>query len=112
MTASFQINNYSYFTPLLVAVQNKHLNLVTFIMEQMRIGHRMALCLEPMAGEENFMDDVHEDYQVYSVLCACANRDEPMIKYLWEHFGAYLWTDRHFEPVMRYLIEAEWVEGI
>ena len=49
---------------------------------------------------------------MYSVLCACANRDEQMVRYLWETFGQYLWTDRHFEPVMRYLIESEWADGI
>ncbi len=35
-----------------------------------------------------------------------------MVRYLWETFGQYLWTDRHFEPVMRYLIESEWSDGI
>ena len=24
----------------------------------------------------------------------------------------YLWTERHFERVMRYLIESEWTDGI
>lgn len=35
-----------------------------------------------------------------------------MLKYLWDIHGSYLWTESHFEPVMRYLIEAEWVVGI
>jgi hypothetical protein len=35
-----------------------------------------------------------------------------MLRYLWEAFGSYLWTDRHFEPVMRYLIESGWSDGI
>lgn len=80
-------------------------------MEKMKIGLRQALCLEPVDGEETFMD-INEDYQAYSVLCACSNKDEPMLRYLWQTFGTYLWTDRHFEPVMRYLVEAEWVDGI
>ncbi len=40
LTPSFTINNYSYFTPLLVAIQNKHLVIVTFIMEKMKISLR------------------------------------------------------------------------
>ena len=35
-----------------------------------------------------------------------------MLRYLWETFGTYIWTDRHFECVMRYLIESEWCDGI
>lgn len=35
-----------------------------------------------------------------------------MLRYLWKTFGSYLWTDRHFESVMRYLIESEWGDGI
>ena len=35
-----------------------------------------------------------------------------MLRYLWDVHGSYLWTDRHFEPVMRYIIESEWVDGI
>jgi len=96
----------------LVAVTNKHLAVVSFIMEKMKIGLRQALCLEPVDDEENFMNDVNEDYQVYAVLVACFNKDEPMLRYLWESKGDYLWTDRHFEPVMRYLIESGWCDGI
>lgn len=35
-----------------------------------------------------------------------------MLRYLWDTHGTYLWTERHFEPVMRYLIESEWLDGI
>lgn len=35
-----------------------------------------------------------------------------MLRYLWNDHGTYLWTERHFEPVMRYLIESEWLDGI
>jgi hypothetical protein len=35
-----------------------------------------------------------------------------MLRYLWEGHGSYLWTERHFEPVMRQLIESGWTEGI
>lgn len=63
--------------------------------------------------DENFMGlDVNEEYQAYSLLCACANRDEQMLRFLWSDHGTYLWTERHFEPVMRYLIESEWLDGI
>ena len=58
------------------------------------------------------MSDANEDYQVYSVLCACSNKDEPMLRELWEVFGQYLWTDRHFEPVMRFIIESGWCDGM
>lgn len=35
-----------------------------------------------------------------------------MLRYLWDTHGTYLWTERHFEPVIRYLIESEWLDGI
>lgn len=35
-----------------------------------------------------------------------------MLRYLWEQYGTYLWTDRHFEPLMRYLLESNWQDGI
>lgn len=56
--------------------------------------------------------DINEEYQAYALLAACANKDETMLRYLWDTHGSFLWTERHFEPVMRYLIEAEWLDGI
>lgn len=35
-----------------------------------------------------------------------------MLRFLWTDHGSHLWTERHFEPVMRYLIESEWLDGI
>jgi len=35
-----------------------------------------------------------------------------MLRYLWDTHGSHLWTERHFEPVMRYLTESEWCDGI
>lgn len=75
-------------------------------MEKMKIGLRQSLCLHPTDNEENFMTDVNEEWQAYSLLCACSNRNEPILRYLWETFGTYIWTDRHFEPVVRFLIES------
>jgi hypothetical protein len=40
LTPSFAVNRYSYFTPLLWAIQNKHQTLASFIMEKMKIGLR------------------------------------------------------------------------
>jgi hypothetical protein len=35
-----------------------------------------------------------------------------MLRYLWQCLGGYLWTERHFEPLMRLLIETQWVQGL
>lgn len=35
-----------------------------------------------------------------------------MLKYLWQCLGKYLWSERHFEPLMRALIETQWADGI
>lgn len=35
-----------------------------------------------------------------------------MLRYLWDTHGSHLWTERHFEPVMRYLVESDWCDGI
>lgn len=113
LTPSFAVNRYCSFTPLLWAIQYRHLTITSFIMEKMKIGLRQALCLQTVDTEEAFMDlDVNEEYQAYSLLVASANKDETMLRYLWDTHGSYLWTERHFEPLMRYLIESEWLDGI
>lgn len=82
-------------------------------MEKMKVGLRQALCLQPNVDEESFNgQDISEDYQAYSLLAACANKDEKMLRYLWDTHGSYLWTERHLEVVMRYLIEEEYHDGI
>jgi hypothetical protein len=48
---------------------------------------------------------VSEEYQSYALLVAAANKDEQMLRYLWQCLGGFLWTERHFEPLMRVLIE-------
>jgi hypothetical protein len=35
-----------------------------------------------------------------------------MLRYLWQCLGGFLWTERHFEPLMRVLIEIQWTVGI
>jgi len=35
-----------------------------------------------------------------------------MLRYLWQCLGGFLWTERHFEPLMRVLIEIQWTAGI
>lgn len=35
-----------------------------------------------------------------------------MLRYLWEIYGGYIWTDRHFEVLMRHLFESNWTDGI
>jgi len=55
---------------------------------------------------------VSEEYQAYALLAATANKDEQMLRYLWQCLGGYLWTERHFEPLMRALIETQWLVGI
>ena len=57
------------------------------------------------------MREVNEELQAYALLMACANKDENMLRYLWDDHP-YLWSDRHFEPMMRQLIESEWTDGI
>lgn len=61
LTQSFRINNYAALTPLIVAVQNKHITIVSFIMEKMKINLRQALCLQNFEGEEDFMLGVNEE---------------------------------------------------
>ena len=58
------------------------------------------------------MIGVSEELQSYALLAACFNKDEQMLKYLWDMHGRYIWTDRHFEPVMRYIIESGWTNGV
>lgn len=58
------------------------------------------------------MIGINEELQAYTLLAASANKDTVMLNYLWNTHGRYLWTERHFEPVMRYLIEAGWIQGI
>ena len=40
MSETININNYSYFTPLHVAINNKNLALVKYIMEQIPLNMR------------------------------------------------------------------------
>lgn len=112
---SFQgINRYGYFTPLLIAIQKKHHAVVSFIIENMKVPLRQSLCLYPNdpGSASSAIDSVSEEYQAYALLVATANRDEQMLRYLWQCLGSYLWTERHFEPLMRALIETQWPEGI
>lgn len=82
-------------------------------MEKMRIGLRQALCLQAVDGEDSFCtSDVPEEYQAYSLICAAYNKDEKMLRFLWENHGTHLWTERHFEPLIRYMYESNWHDGI
>ena len=58
------------------------------------------------------IDSVSEEYQSYALLVAAVNKDEQMLRYLWQCLGGFLWTERHFEPLMRALVELQWPAGI
>ena len=80
----------------------------------MKIPLRQTLCLFPQdpGYKSSSIDNVSEEYQSYALLVAAYNKDQAMLRYLWQCLGGYLWTERHFEPLMRLLIETQWVDGI
>lgn len=80
----------------------------------MKVPLRQTLCLFPNDPGSNStaIDSVSEEYQAYALLVAAANKDEQMLRYLWQCLGGFLWTERHFEPLMRVLIEIQWTVGI
>ena len=94
-----------------MAIQNKNLTLVKYILEKVPINIRQAMCNHNQADEEDFMQDANVELQAFSLICACANKDADMLIYLWQNH-AYLWTENHLEPVLRQLIEMKWIEGL
>lgn len=113
-------------TPLQIAIQYKHFDIVRFIMEKMKIDIRMSLTLiitdahSDMTAEDKqkqreiekktaiqepvWFHQISEEQISYGLLTACANEDFMMFKYLWDQVGTYFWVLGQFRCVMKQLI--------
>lgn len=109
-------HTYALLTPLQIAIQYKHFDIVRFILQKMKIDVRMSLALatsdnERRAQEEKernnpiqeplWFHQLSEEQVSFGLLIACANKDEMMLQYLWEHVGRYYWVLGQFRCVMK-----------
>lgn len=119
--------SYALLTPLQVAIQYKHFDIVRFILQKMKIDVRMCLALitsdnNKLIHKENdkrnpiqeplWFHQLSEEQITYSLLIACANEDEMMVQYLWDHVGKYYWVLGQFRCIMKQLIHQKWFLGI
>ena len=77
----------------------------------MKTDLRTALAIANF-DDENEYQELTEELQAYSLLAACHNQDEAMLRYLWEQFGSFMWEECLFGVVVRYMIETSWTEGL
>ena len=100
--------NAKDFNPLLLAVAYNHVDIVRYLINDLKISLRMAGQQPVHDGPASSADAA--DQQVFSLKIAIAKKNLPMFEELWSHFTA--WESNHLIRIFEILVLEKWQQGL
>jgi len=111
-------------SPLLIAIQYRHVDIVRFILEKMKVDKRLALALvvqddsrhrtktigeqkqvgNSFVSREIAVQDLSDEEKCYCLLVTCGNQDLLMLRYLWETFAPLYWDLTIFKCLITQIV--------